>query len=148
MAVERLRLQLIDGDDDRSELREALALALLKDFGPVDRHLLRALTEIETLRAQSEGGCGDALYALCFMLYWLGNEDDEALIWEAKYSNMDTGSMIDPHMLTMRKIGKLESIDREKYPRLYKTVQEGMQRPDYESDEALREDVLGYFGLD
>lgn len=43
-------------------------------------------------------GCGDELYALCFLLYLVGDPEDVALVYEAKYLNMDTGSMIDSQL--------------------------------------------------
>ena len=140
-------LALVETLIDDAPLREKLAFALLGDFGPVDRQLIRTLAEIETHRAREEGGCGDPLYALCFMLFWLGNVDDYDVIITAKESNMDTGAMIDSYMLTMRKASEPESIDREKHPHLYLAVIEAMRDRQWEDDDAFRDGILDYFGI-
>ena len=141
--VEELVESLIDDVD----LREKIAVALLRDFGAVDRPLIRALAEIETHRAREEGGCGDALYALCFMLFWLGNEEDYDVIVTAKESNVDTGAMIDAYMLTMRRAERPETIDREKHPHVYVAVMDAMRDRRWEDDDDFRDGVLAHFGL-
>ena len=141
--VEALALALTDD----TELRDKLATALLRDFGQVDRRLIITLIDIETRRAREEGGCGDPLYALCFMLFWLGNEEDEGIIFSAKESNQDTGTMIDSYMLTMRKASCPESIDREKYPHVYQAVMSAIREQQWEDDDDFRDGVLAYFGL-
>jgi hypothetical protein len=139
--------ELVETLIDDAELRGALAMALLRDFGPVDRRLIIALAEIETHRAREEGGCGDPLYALCFMLFWLGNEDDYDVIVTAKESNQDAGTMIDSYMLTMRKAECPERIDREKHPHVYLAVLDAMRERQWEDDDDFRDGVLAYFGL-
>jgi hypothetical protein len=129
------------------KLREKLAMALLRDFGPVDRHLIIALAEIETHRVREEGGCGDPLYALCFMLFWLGNEDDYDVILAAKESNQDTGTRIDAYMLTMRKAEQPEAIDRTKHPHVYLAVLDAMRDRQWEDDDDFCDGVMRYFGM-
>ncbi|MCC6644427.1 MAG: hypothetical protein IT374_02510 [Polyangiaceae bacterium] len=66
---------------------------------------IRGLTRatIAARRASPEDGCGDDLYALCFLLYLVGEPEDVVLIDDAKHLNMDTGCMIDRFLLTMRR---------------------------------------------
>jgi len=137
---------LVEALIDDADLREKLALALLRDFGPIDRRLIIALVEIETHRAREEGGCGDPLYALCFMLFWLGNEEDHNIILTAKESNQDTGTMIDSYMLTMRKAECPETIDRERHPHVYLAVLDAMRDRQWDDDD-FRDGIHAYFGL-
>lgn len=58
--------------------------------------------ETEDRRTTLEG-CGDTLYALCFLLYLLGDAEDCRLIHAAKHANMDCGAMIDSGLLSMRR---------------------------------------------
>jgi hypothetical protein len=141
--VEELAPHLVDD----AALREKLARTLLGDFGPVDRHLIRALAEIETHEAREEGGCSDALYADCFMLFWLGNDEDYDVILTAKESNEDTGARIDAFMLTMRKASCPESIDRLTYPHVYQAVMDAIRDAKWEDDDDFRDGVFAHFGL-
>lgn len=142
--VEGLAETLIDDAD----LREKLATALLGDFDVVDRRLIRALAEIETHRAREHGGCGDTLYASCFMLFWLGNVDDYDVILAAKESNMDTGAMIDGFMLTMRKASCPETINRVTHAHVYDAVMDAIHDAQWEDDDDFRDGVMKYFGLE
>jgi hypothetical protein len=77
--------------------------ALLRAPDRKDLAQIRALTRqaITANREDDDIGCGDELYALCFLLYQVGEPEDVALVYEAKYLNMDTGVMIDQDLLTM-----------------------------------------------
>lgn len=90
---------------------------------------IRALTRqaIAANRRDDDIGCGDELYALCFLLYLVGDPEDVALVYEAKYLNMDTGSVIDAHLLTMRR-------DRATMLAALASLPPGVQRPHLESD--------------
>src|SRR5262249_54058036 len=147
--IDELRPLFSGIDEEHGAVRESLAFALLRDFGPADLPLVRALFVAETERACAlHDGCGDPLYALCFMLYLLGEKDDVFLIYQAKFSSMDAGCMIDGQMLTMHRdaanmVAFLEekfAADpglRAKYPHLQRIIQELLEDPPYPSDDAF-----------
>jgi hypothetical protein len=82
--------------------RRVIADRLLESFSGADLPLLRALMIEETMARREHGGCGRVLYALATMLFALGKLEDLPLVYNAKYSNMDAGSMIDSFFLTMQ----------------------------------------------
>jgi hypothetical protein len=71
---------------------------------PQDLEWIRERVRAETARRRETlEGCGDTLYALCFLLYLLGDAEDCRLIYAAKHANMDCGAMIDSGLLSMRR---------------------------------------------
>jgi hypothetical protein len=64
---------------------------------------VRERVRAETARRREAGGCGDNLYALCFLLYLVGDARDSRLIFAARRANMDCGAMIDLGLLSMRR---------------------------------------------
>jgi hypothetical protein len=107
--LEELR-QLARRTTDERAIREAiprgegeveqLASELWRDCTLADHALLRELVAHEIEVRRVDGGCGDGLYALCFLIHTLGQIEDVLLIYQAKLANMDCGVMIDHDLLT------------------------------------------------
>src|SRR5688572_17949487 len=87
-----------DEDDLDPEVARRLRMPDAREL-PWIRERLRN----ETRRREETGGCGDTLYALCFLIYLVGDAEDAALVHAAKYANFDCGCMIDRGLLTMRR---------------------------------------------
>ena len=90
-------------DDDP----DALDPDVERKLGAPDRRDLawvRERVREETERRGTAGsGCGDTLYALCVLLFLLGDAEDARLIHAAKSANMDCGVIIDAGLLSMRR---------------------------------------------
>jgi hypothetical protein len=101
-----------------------------------------------TRRLNGLDGCGDTLYALCFLLYMLGDAEDSRLIHAAKRANMDCGAMIDAGMLSMRRtLAELRAaLDPVEDARLLTDLESLFSRP--EDLENVESNLRSYFGLD
>jgi hypothetical protein len=129
----------------------AVIEALLRAPDRGDLPQIRTLTHqaIAANREDDDIGCGDELYGLCFLLYLVGDAEDVVLLHEAKRLNMDTGSMIDGDLFTMRR-------DRETMLRAIEALPSGIRhavaaafdQPSYESPAALEAALRSYFRLD
>jgi hypothetical protein len=76
----------------------------LRAPAPADLDWIRERVRAETAhRRKTLAGCGDTLYALCFLLYLLGDAEDCRLVYAAKHANIDCGCMIDRGLLSMRR---------------------------------------------
>jgi hypothetical protein len=128
---------------------------LLRAADRNDLAQIRALVRqaIAANRDDDDIGCGDELYALCFLLYLVGDPDDALLVHEAKYLNMDTGVMIDRDLLTMRR-------DRDTMlraiaalpagvapPLLVRDLTAAFDDPKFESPALFEASLRGYFGV-
>ena len=96
--------ETFDRGPDADRDRAAVLAFLLSGFGPDDAPLIRELTSFEAsaVAAQPGGGCGDALYACCWLLFALGDVADSALVWQAKNLNFDCACLIDSVFLVPR----------------------------------------------
>jgi hypothetical protein len=109
---------------------------------------VRAQVRAETSRRRETlEGCGDRLYALCFLLYLLGEAVDSRLIYAAKRANMDCGAMIDAGLLAMRRtLPELrEALDPARDAELLERLESLFSHP--EELEDVERNLLGYFGL-
>ncbi len=99
-APEQLSAEMRFGAADAEAKRAALVAVLLSSRTDSDFPLIRALTrwEIEFVR-ELDDGCGNTLYACCWLLFSSGDVADVALIWEAKMLNFDAGCTIDSAFL-------------------------------------------------
>lgn len=158
--LQRIEYRVGDEGDDNGPLRAGLADLLLHDFNTRDRSLLRELVAQETAaRRSTDDGCGDTLYALCFMLYCVGEPEDCLLLHEAKHANFDAGCTIDSHMLTMRR-RRAEMLaflderlgDAVPLPASTSTIRSDVEaafdQPTYSTPEAFDNSMRHYFGLE
>lgn len=121
-----------------------------KLFAPNPRDLPWVRERIRALIAQRSAaleGCGDTLYALCFLLYLLGDAEDARLIYAAKRANMDCAAMIDAGLLSMRRtLPELRAaLNPAQDAALLAELQSVFADPD--SLEELEDNLRGYFGV-
>jgi len=137
--------------------RAELVEALLSDFSLTDLALIRALFS-EEMACEAAIQRHDNLYQLCFYLYELGQLEDAFRIYEAKFlaRNMDVGMLLDREMMTVRH--EVEEVIRyvetvflyqpelqARYPTILQELDELLTEPDYDSREAYRTFIRGYF---
>ncbi len=158
--LHRFEYRVDDEGDDNGPLRAGLADVLLLDFDSQDRALLRELVVQETAaRRSTDDGCGDTLYALCFMLYCVGEPEDCLLLHEARRANFDTRCMIDSQMLTMRRqraemMAFLDKRFGEMVPQptsvstMLGDIQAAFAHPTFATPEDFERSMRRYFGLD
>jgi hypothetical protein len=109
------------------------------------RERVRALT---ALRSEHLDGCGDTLYALCFLLYLLGEAEDARLIYAAKCANMDCGATLDAGLLSMRRtLPELRAaLDPARDAALLSALESVFEDPDELAE--LASNLRRYFGVD
>jgi hypothetical protein len=143
------------GSDERTE---AVATALLRDHGVRDLPLIRALIAALMVVRGENGGCGDDLYALCFVLSMIGEPDDVFLLYAAKHTNFDAGCMIDHDLLRMRysrdtmlaavKDGLARRArEHGRWAQLPEDVKLAFDEPDHGEREEHWAELRGYFGV-
>ena len=136
-------------DDDPNALDPDVERALRAPC-PQDLGWIRERVRVETAhRCKTLGGCGDTLYALCFLLYLLGDAEDSRLIYAAKHANMDCGAIIDLGLLSMRRtLAELRAaLDPVQDAPLLRDL-ESLFSHQQEELEDLESNLRGYFGLD
>lgn len=126
---------------------EDLVLGLLKAPDTADLAYVRALTRAEIERRRTGGGCGDALYGLCFLLYLVGDASDVFLIDDAKHANFDAGVMIDVDFYRMRRTRDEMLAAVRGHVRAEELVRTAFDAPNYPSPRELEAGVRHYFGL-
>lgn len=129
------------------EVDERILAMLAKPEG-ADLDEVRALLRAETQVRRLEGdGCGDTLYALCFLLYLIGDADDVLHIHDAKHVNFDAGCMIDHDFYQMRRTrDEMLAIARGN-ARLEQRVNGAFDQPNYPTFEARVAALRAYFGV-
>lgn len=107
----------------------------------------RIREETAARRAALEG-CGDTLYALCFLLYLVGEAEDARLIHEARTANMDCRATIDAALSSMRRTpAELRAVlDPVRDAGLLSELESVSSQP--EELEELESDLRSYFELD
>jgi len=126
---------------------------LLRASDRNDLAQIRALTRqaITANREDDDIGCGDELYALCFLLYLVGEPEDVALVYEAKYLNMDTGVTINQDLLTMRRdretmLAAIAGLPKAAArPNMARDLVAAFDRPTFDTPAALEQSLRGYF---
>ncbi|NMO20283.1 hypothetical protein HPC49_22730 [Pyxidicoccus fallax] len=133
-----------DSEAQRESAMEALAMRLWHQRDARDLPLIRVLTRRETALRRHLGGCGDALYALCHLLYRQGHVEDVLLLYAAKRANLDAGAMLEPDLLTLGRSREelLHFLDGRpagtpEDSRLRQAVERAFDSPSHDSLEAL-----------
>ena len=133
----------------------AVVERLLRVSDRRDLDEIRALTRdaIAAIQADEDRGCGDELYALCFLLYLVGDPADVALVYAAKYLNMDTGCMIAGGLLTMGRdretmMRAIDALPLATRPHLARDLALAFDAPLHASEAARAQTLRSYFGIE
>lgn len=143
--------------DQNRKFRTEVVRRLLYDFTFRDIYLIRRLFA-EELNCDAATGRHDNLYQLCFYLYDLAQPEDIFTLYKAKYlaSNFDVHNSLDREMITVRhtydqatayaeKVFERQPDLQKQFPVILKELAELKKEPDYESQEAYRRFIYGYF---